>query len=146
MKRKLKNSVRTWILLSFFTILFSVSTSQSYQNTVTFDVLFPATWYQKGLESSLSVWQTLANACEKRDGDMISFHELLGKLVFTSHCVNRMVNEGVVCLPEDSAYLGAVLDKVKELVDIFVDGGNEDVILSIHDVISTIEQLLNKTR
>lgn len=143
MKKIVKNGYRTWVLLSFI-ILCSVSTSQSYQSIVTFDSVFPVTWYQKCLETSLSVWQALVQAFEKNDGTEIHFYELLGKLVFAQFCINWMVKEGVVCLPEDSAYLGVVLNKVRGLVDmIVVDDENNDVILCIHDVIVSIEQQLN---
>jgi hypothetical protein len=141
MEKILENGYRTWVLLSFFTILCSGSIARSYQNIVTFDSLFPVTWYQKSLEASLSVWQTISNAFEKNDGGAISFYELLGKMTFAQFCISRMIQERVVCLPEDSAYLGVVLNKVKELVDVIVvSDENEDVILCIHDVILNIEQ------
>lgn len=140
MKKIVKNGYRKWVLLSFI-ILCSVSTSQSYQSIVTFDSLFPATWCQKSLEASLSVWQKLIQAFEKNDEAAIPFYELLGKLTFARFCINCMVKEGVVCLPEDSAYLGVVLSKVKGLVDMIVVGDeNNDVILCIHDVISGIQK------
>lgn len=140
MKKIVKNGYLTWVLLNFI-ILCSVSTSQSYQSIVTFDSLFPAAWYQKGLETSLSVWQVLVQVFEKNDGAEIPFYELLGKLVFAQFCINWMAKEGVVCLPEDSAYLSFVLNKVKGLVDMIVVGDeNNDVILCIHDVITGIQK------
>jgi len=140
MKKIVKNGYCKWVLFSFI-ILCSVSTSQSYQSIVTFDSIFPVTWYQKCLEASLSVWQAFAQAFEKNDGSEIQFYELLGKLVFAQFCINSMVKEGVVCLPEDSVYLGVVLGKVKKLVEmIVVDDENNDVILCIHDVILNIQQ------
>lgn len=140
MKKIVKNGYRKQVLLSFI-ILCSASTSQSYQNVVTFDSLFPATWYKKGLEASLSVWQLFAQAFEKNDGTAIPFYELLGKLTFARFCINRMIGEGVVCLPEDSDYLSIVLNKVKELVEmIVVTSENSDFVSCIHEIILSIQQ------
>jgi hypothetical protein len=141
MEKKLKSSYYALIFLSIFTIFYPVLAVQTYPITISFDSLFPATWYQKGLEASLSVWHILVQAFEKNDASGMAFDQLLGKLVFVQFCVNRMQQEGVVCLPEDVAYLGSVLNKIKELVDVF--GGmqeNEDFILCVYEIILSIEK------
>ena len=124
MKKKLRNNVFNWVLLSFSTIFcfgFSLQAHQNNQITVTFDSLFPPTWYQKGLEAVIYVWHTLADGC-KSNKVLDRRDSVLAKLAFAQFYINHMLQDGAGCLPDDKAYLGAVLNKIKELIGLV----NED--------------------
>ena len=143
MGNNVKNrSIRTLIIS--FLIIFSPSYAQVHQTNLSFDSLFPATWYQKGLELSLSVWQTLANACDKNDDISLSCDLLLGRLALAQFCINRMIQEGVMCLPEDSAYFVMVLNKVQGLIAMVAVGSKtQDFVMCAGDIIEVMQKLLS---
>ena len=129
----------------FFLIFFfcaTASNAQMYQLNTTFDSLFPMTWYQKGLEVSLSVWQALIHFFEMNDNSPLSLDELLGKLARTQFYINRMQQEAV--LDEDKNYFGKVLDNIQHLVDMMViTQDNEDFILCAQGMIVNLHKSLH---
>lgn len=120
-------------------------TIQAYRVNLSFDSLFPMTWYQKGLESSLCVWQALVNVFEKSsDGELLSFDLLLGRLAFAQFCINRMKQEGTPCIADNSAYFTAVLYKVKQLLALVViTPKTHDFVLCADDMIQSMQKKLN---
>lgn len=116
---------------------------QAYQLNAAFDSLFPMTWYQKGLEASLSVWQKLIQSFEKNDNAKVIDDSLLGNLAYAQFCVNRMQQENVVSLDEDKDYFVMVLHKIKELVGmIIVTQENEDFVLCAQGMVLDIQKQL----
>jgi len=114
---------------------------QAYQLNTAFDSLFPLTWYQKGLETSLSVWQKLVQSFEKNDNSKVIDDSLLGVLAYIQFCVNHMKQENVVNLNEDKDYFVMVLHKIKELVDmIIVTQENEDFVLCAQGMVLDIQK------
>ncbi len=114
---------------------------QAYQLNSTFDSLFPMTWYQKGLEASLSVWQKLVQSFEKNDNSKVIDDNLLGVLAYIQFCVNRMQQENVVSLNEDKDYFVMVLNKIKDLVGmIIVTQENEDFVACAQEMLMYIQQ------
>lgn len=134
-------------LCAIFLMFSCVSSVQAYQVNLSFDSLFPKTWYQKGLEASMSVWQSLATAFEKNsDGAMVSLDLLLGRLAFAQFCINRMHKEGVECIADDSVYFSTVLDRVKRLLALVtVTSKTHDFILCAEDIIMQMESKLGST-
>ena len=113
---------------------------------LSFDSLFPATWYQKALTFSLLVWQQLVDLmAHNNSAAQIPFDEIAGRLACAQFCLNRMVHSAVVVMDEDRGYMEAVLIKIKELVDmIVVTKKNEDFIGCIQDLIATTQKWLHK--
>ena len=141
MKKKLKiMSLLVFVGCSSFTI-------NAYQVNLSFDSLFPMTWYQKGLESSLSVWQALVNVFDKSsDSALLSFDLLLGRLAFAQFCIARMYQDGVPCIADDSIYFSTVLHKVKQLLNLIViTPENRDYVFCVDSMIQAMQQQLNKT-
>src|SRR5205809_7176685 len=100
--------MRKYVFLVLF--LCASCISQSYQLTTSFDSLFPMTWYQKGLEASLSVWQKLIHCAENNIDPQLSNNELLGLLTRTLFYIDRMKQESVVCMAEDKDYFVQVMN------------------------------------
>lgn len=134
-------------LLTIFVMVFCVTSIKTYQVNLSFDSLFPKTWYQKGLEASLHVWQSLANVFEKNsDGAMLSLDMLLGRLAFAKFCIARMHKEGGRCITDDSVYFATVLDKVKQLLTfVTITSKTEDFIACAEDMIQEMESKLGST-
>ncbi len=133
--------------LTSFVMLFCVTSVKTYQVNLSFDSLFPKTWYQKGLEASMHVWQSLATVFEKQsDGAMLSLDLLLGRLAFAQFCINRMHKEGAQQLADDTAYFSAVLDRVKRLLALVnLTPKTYDFVLCAEDMIEEMERQLGST-
>jgi len=120
----------------------SVTALDSYQINLSFDSLFSATWYQKALELTLSVWQTLAQVFEKNDE--IPYEMLLGKLSYAYFCVTRMQQEKIVSLPDDIVYFMTVLRKIQDLFScITIHEKNHDFIVCAQEIIALIQKRLS---
>lgn len=134
-------------LWTSFLMIFCVTSNKTYQVNLSFDSLFPKTWYQKGLEASMHVWQSLANVFDKNsDGAMLSLDMLLGRLAFAQFCITRMHKEGAQCIADDSAYFSVVLDRVKHLLALVaVTSKTEDFIACAEDMITEMETKLGST-
>jgi hypothetical protein len=132
-------------LYASFVMIFCVSSIKPYQVNLSFDSLFPKTWYQKGLEASMHVWQSLIVVFEKNsDGAMLSLDALLGRLAFAQFCITRMQKDGAQCIADDSAYFSTVLNKVKQLLALVtITPKTEDFIACAEDMIEQMERKLS---
>ena len=130
-------AINVWMMLC------CVSSLQAYQVNLSFDSLFPKTWYQKGLEASMYVWQSLMNVFEKNsDGATLSLDILLGRLAFAQFCINRMHQERL--LADDTIYFSTVLDRVKRLLAmVTITSKTQDFVLCAEEMIETMEKKLN---
>lgn len=116
--------------------MFTVQAHQNNQINLTFDYLFPQTWYQKSLEELIYVWHMLANG-SKNPGVVIEQDRLLAKLAYAEFFVNRLVAKGEVCLLEDKDYFCAVLRKIKELVGVVTE--DEEFIGCVGEMVDRAE-------
>lgn len=130
--------MNVWMMLG------CISSLQAYQVNLSFDSLFPKTWYQKGLEASMYVWQSLMNVFEKNsDGATLSLDILLGRLAFAQFCINRMHQEQI--LADDSVYFSTVLDRVKRLLaSVTITSKTQDFVLCAEEMIQSMEMKLQK--
>jgi hypothetical protein len=143
----MKKSLKIVLINGIFILCCTSSAIKAYPVSLSFDSLFPKTWYQKGLESSMHVWQSLINVFEKSsDGASLSFDLLLGRLAFAQFCINRMSQEGTPCFADDSAYFVAVLNKMKQLLGLVViTSKTHDFVLCAEDMIQAMEKKLSVT-
>ena len=102
------------------------------------------TWYQKGLESSLYVWQSLIDNVNKTtDAASLSCDVLLGRLAFAQFCLNRMQQMNESAIDDDIAYFTMVVRKIDQLFSlIVVTPITEDFIACAQDLIISMEQKL----
>ncbi|HSC24818.1 MAG TPA: hypothetical protein VLB80_01205 [Candidatus Babeliales bacterium] len=147
MKKKFKNFYIRLVTIGFFIILFTSSCTKTYQMNFLFDYIFPMTWYQKGLESSMHVWQALANVFDSSSDELLlSFDSMLGRLAFTQFCINRMYQEDISCISGDKTYFIAVLDKVKQLLALVViTPKTQDFLLCADDMIQSMQKKIAST-
>lgn len=118
---------------SFFS---SASTSSV---SLSFDSLFPISWYQKSLESLLYVWQVLIQAYE--NDSALPFDAMLSKLALAQFAINRMMQNGDVVLPEDMAYLKMVGSKICGLMGtIIVTPQTTDMISCVNEMLLSIQK------
>jgi hypothetical protein len=141
MKKRLQKRYRYHALLLFLVIANIPSFSFAYSVVISFDSYLPKTWYQKGLEASLSVWQMLINGVEK--GRELKLDLVMGKLAFAQFCIERMLESGQQCLEEDIVYLRNVVERIGEVMGEFGKGGKEEFFECCDDIIFKIIKVLN---
>jgi hypothetical protein len=118
---------------SFFS---SASTSSV---SLSFDSLFPISWYQKSLESLLYVWQVLIQAYE--NDSALPFDAMLSKLALAQYFLNRMMQSGDVVMAEDVGYLGTVVSKIQGLMGaIVVTPQTTDVVGCLKEMVLSIQK------
>ena len=141
----MKKSLKNWIISFLIITCCTSSIIKTYQINLSFDSLFPMTWYQKGLESSLFVWQTLVSIFDKSsDGALLSFDSLLARLAFAQFCINRMHQERMPCIADDNAYFVMVLNKVQNLLGtVAITSINHDLVLCAEDMIQAMRKQLS---
>ena len=122
-------------------IFFLCVTGIIQTHPLSFDSLFPLSWYQKGLESSLYVWQTLTTMPQDSSHTKI-LYETLGRLTFVQFCVNRMHQENERYVAEDIDYLLAVLYKIQQLLALIDISLTPDLLLCIDSMINAIQDKL----
>ena len=137
-------NLHAWVMSLLVVLLCTSSKIEAYQVDLSFDSLFPVTWYQKGLESSVYVWQTLINVFDKStDGATLSFDLLLGRLAFAQFCINRMNQERMPCITDDSVYFASVLNKVQQLLALVViTSKTHDFVVCAEDMIQAMQKKL----
>ncbi len=114
METVIKKKLSYRIIISVSWIFLSIPSHLSASQTaVSFDNLFPLTWYEKGMRSILFVWHELKgpSICTQLCIDIC-----LSKLAFARCCVERIAKEGEQLLEEDRDYCRIVLDKVRTLI------------------------------
>ena len=115
--------------------------TQAHHITVTFDSLFPMSYYQKGLEASLWVWQSLLYSFERNDGSQLPYDGLLAKLALTQLYVSKMKQQEASYTSDDKDYFVMVVNKIKDLIGaIVVADDNEDFVLCAQGMILNIQQ------
>lgn len=121
--------------------------TQAHTIDLSFDSLFPMTWYQKGLESSLSVWQTLIDTVNKTtDAASLSCDQLLGRLAFAQFCISRM-QQSERTIDDDIIYFAKVVRKIQQLFSLMsVTPKTEDFIICAQDLITSMQQKLNENK
>jgi hypothetical protein len=151
MEKNSKNSYSTHVLLSFLALFsssflftpcsmaFRTGTPVNSSIALSFDSLFPLSWYQKGLESLLYVWQVLVQAYE--NDSALPFDAMLSKLALVQFAINRMIRGGDVVLPEDIEYLKVVVSKIQGVVGmIVVTPQTTDVVDCMKEMLLSIQK------
>jgi hypothetical protein len=122
-------------------IIFLCSINITKANPLSFDSLFPVTWYQKSLESCLYIWQTLTTIPQGGSKTKI-LYETLGRLTFVQFCVNRMHQESEPYVADDIDYLLMVLYKIQQLLALVDISQTPDLLLCTDSMINAIQDKL----
>jgi hypothetical protein len=140
MKKNLEKN-RVFILKTTLVFLFfsSFISSSCITTPLSFDSLYPKTWYQKTLDSCICIWQILENLDTNNKQDkMLMCDIMLGKLIFAQCCMEKMREEDNRILLKDYDYLFYVREKIKDLLKRMV------VTEDIKDIILFCKKILNE--
>lgn len=119
------------------------SIMQAEQIELNFDVPFPITWYQKGLGSIIHAWY-MVNQISAKNEDQFLFDILLGKLIFSQFCFERVHQDACHVNNEEIIYAMMVVRKLQSLLtDITIVSVMRDRIECIMDMLLKIENCLD---
>jgi len=120
-KKIVHNDVRQNVLLPIrvllLTIVICVATSSFVRcSTLSFNTLFPATWYEKGLNSTISVWHKVCNVLDNKN-EIHVIEELdiiLGRFAFAYFCLEKMHQNKQSVMDEDIIYFANLLHRIED--------------------------------
>src|SRR5204862_8055617 len=90
-----------WLLL-FFCINIS---HKNYGITMSFDVLFPMTWYEKGLNATIFILHKISSLSSQKKSTQKSLDIILGKCIFAYFCLEKMSHNKQQIIDEDFIHL-----------------------------------------
>lgn len=78
---------------------------------LTFHNLLTTTWYEKGLNSTIFVWNKICAVLDqdKKEPSQETFDILLGRFAFAHFCLEKMYQHKQCVIDEDIAYLARLL-------------------------------------
>lgn len=78
--------------------------------------LCPATWYEKGLNATIVVWNTLCVVLDEgeRNPSLEEFDTVLGRFAFAHFCLEKMYQHKQCLLDEDIAYFARLLYQLEK--------------------------------
>lgn len=130
--------------LSFVIGLLSCFSAQG--QTVSFHGLFPMTWYEKGLNATVSVWHKIGAFIDEKNDDVSheSFDAILGRFVFAYFCLENMFQQKQTVIDEDILYLVKILHSIEErLIKDSTDIASHDRLLCLSRMVEHTKKLLH---
>jgi len=141
----LKKILMQYICVIFLMIGLSVSWRVNAALVdLNFDVLYPVSWYQKGLISIISVWHMIAQVVEG-DSEQLPLDVMLSTLAFGQFCIERIHTQGQ-CIRnnEDIMYGIMVVHKIQSLLAMVeIVSTMRDRADCILDILEKIEKKFN---
>ena len=111
------------IMIIVFSMLMGNIYLDAEHISLSFDSLFPSSWYEKALYSSMHVW---GNLQDLQSMDPYRLHPeqhgvlldaMLGRMVFAQFCLeNMMQDELQVVFSDDVVYLKNIMNKIEQAV------------------------------
>lgn len=98
-----------------FIMIWGITVSLNmYGATLSFNSLFPASWYEKGLNATIFVWHKVCSVIdEKTDHDTETFDIILGRFAFAHFCLEKMYQNKQCVIDEDVMHLATLLHKIE---------------------------------
>jgi hypothetical protein len=133
------------VWLRYSTILsmilyFSVSCTIS---AVSFDELFPVSWYEKVLNSTTSAWGMISKHDPLSLLTTKDLTVLIGQCAFAAFCVDSMQNDQCVS-SEDKEYLKSLLYRIKNrLATHAIENQKKDYIHCLEQIIIAMDRNLH---
>jgi hypothetical protein len=95
-----------------------VMTAHMYGSPVFLDNFFSASWYEKGLSSTIFAWNKICSFINEKndDGFEKELDIILGKCAFARFCLEKMNQNNQPLLEEDIVYFAALLQKIDRIV------------------------------
>jgi hypothetical protein len=113
--------------------------------TLSFNSLFPATWYEKGLNATIFVWHKVSSAIDEKADDYNReiFDIILGRFAFAHFCLEKMYQNKQCVIDEDIMHLATLLHKLEnQLVMNAVSPNNQERLACLARMVARMKQSL----
>jgi hypothetical protein len=103
----------------FWKIIFLclIISQKNYSATLSFDTLFPMTWYEKGLNATVFVLNKIRLFCEQEQcAEELFFDVILGKCLFAYFCFEKMSHSKKPLIEEDITYVTFLVNTLENYV------------------------------
>jgi len=101
----------------FFFAVLGATLSHTEQVVLSFDSLFPSSWFKKALDSCMKVWndmQVFQGQGQNIIQDHILFFDaIVGRLVYAHFCLERMVKDKNNVATDDILYLIELVERIQ---------------------------------
>ncbi len=133
----------------FFFIIVSVIPLYTKQVPLSFDSLFPSTWFKKALDSCMQAWDDMQLFQERGQHINQDDHQLLldatvGRLVYAHFCLEHMVKIKHKVIADDIAYLIQVVEHIQQVSDQEKKCDNDERLLCIQKISNQLKLFLEK--
>jgi len=141
-KNKFAQALRLFLFMFVASIFspFMINAEQNY-----FNVLFPETWYEKGLNSTIFVWHTVCSILDYKplEQPLELFDIMLGKCAFAHYCFEMMYQCKQSIIHEDIEYLETLLHKLQKQLERYpIKGVRYERIVCLIKMITLMKELL----
>ena len=132
----------------FFFVVLGVIPSYTEQVSLSFDSLFPSSWFKKALDSCIQVWNDM-QVCQEQNQNIIQDHILLfdtivGRLVYAHFCLERMVKAKHKVVTDDITYLIEVIERIQRTSELGELSDINERMLCIQKTSNQIKLFLEK--
>lgn len=146
MKNYVKNVIMHGMSLNYLFALCCMLLSLNMCGaTLSFNSLFPATWYEKGLNATIFVWHKVCSIIdEKADEQNIeTFDIILGRFAFAHFCLEKMYQNKQCVIDEDIMHLATLLHKLEnQLIVHAVSSHDQERLACLARMVARMKQSL----
>ncbi len=116
---------------------------------LSFDSLFPSSWFKKALDSCMQVWDDMQLFQERGQHINQDDHQLLldttvGRLVYAHFCLEHMVKIKNKVIADDIDYLIQVVEHIQRISDQGKKRDNNEWLLCIQKISNQLKLFLEK--
>jgi len=139
MLKSIKKIKIIWLLL-FFCINIP---HKNYGIMVSFDVLFPMTWYEKGLNATIFLLHKISSLSSQKKSIQKSLDIILGKCIFAYFCFEKMSHNKQQIIDEDVMYLVSLLQAIEnDVAQYECNNEYEDHMMCLENIIVMMKKKL----
>ena len=139
--------IARWITAGLFLCLFQNYIPMHAEHiSFSFDCLFPSSWCEKALNSSMQVWGNMqvlqkTNTIDIRQEQYDLYMDvILGRMVFAQFCLEHMMQDSQqAVVAEDIIYLNNIMDKIEQTTN---KNCNDERVICLKYVVEKIKQVL----
>lgn len=116
-----------------------------YGATLSFNSLFPATWYEKGLNATIFVWHKMCSIIDEKaeNQNMETFDIILGRFAFAHFCLEKMYQNKQCVIDEDIMHLATLLHKLEnQLIVHVVNSHNQERLACLARMVARMKKSL----
>ncbi len=133
----------------FFFIILSVIPLYTKQVSLSFESLFPSTWFKKALDSCMQVWDDMQLLQERgqhinQDDHQLLFDSMVGRLVYAQFCLEHMVKTKHKVIADDIVYLIQVVEHIQRVSDQGKKHDDNERLLCVQKISNQLKLFLEK--